>query len=81
MESEDASDSLSDNLEVSLTVGDLKLLLGRLGDLEDPCFKSLEVIREIRLRVVCGQNLNPPKYMFRRILMSRVIKRRTTAVR
>ena len=50
MESEDASDSLSDNLEVSVTVGELKLLLGRLGDLEDPFFKSLEVMLEIRFR-------------------------------
>ena len=46
-EGEDASDS---NLEVSVTVGELKLLLGRLGDLEDPYFKSLEVIREKRFR-------------------------------
>ena len=32
------------NLEVSVTARDLKLLLGRLGDLEDPYFKCLEVI-------------------------------------
>ena len=55
MESKDASDSLSDNLEVSVTVSELKLFLGRLGDLEDPFFKSLEVIREIRFRVACQQ--------------------------
>ena len=32
------------NLEVSVTARDLKLILGRLGDLEDPYFKCLEVI-------------------------------------
>ena len=47
-EGEDASDSKSDNLEVSVTVGELKLLLGRLGDLEDPYFKSLEVMKRFR---------------------------------
>ena len=44
-EGEDASDS---NLEVSVTVVELKLLLGRLGDLEDPYFKSLEVMKRFR---------------------------------
>ena len=41
----EGSDSLrKDNLEVSLSVEDLKLLLGRLGDFDDPYFKHLEVI-------------------------------------
>ena len=48
-EAEDASDSKSDNVEVSVTVDELKLLLGRLGDLEDPYFKSLEVIKRFRV--------------------------------
>ena len=44
-ETEGATNSLkTDVLEVSVTVEDLKLLLGRLGDLEDPYFKHLEVI-------------------------------------
>ena len=42
-----ATNSLEkDNLEVSVMVEDLKLILTRLGDLEDPYFKHLEVIRE-----------------------------------
>ena len=44
-ESEGARNSLEkESLEVSVSVEDLKLLLGRLGDLEDPYFKHLEVI-------------------------------------
>ena len=42
----EAENSLRENLEVSVTVEDLKVILGRLGDLEDPYFKHLEVIRE-----------------------------------
>ena len=53
-----ATNSLkTDVLEVSVTVEDLKLLLGRLGDLEDPYFKHLEVIlwNSFLSRVVFGK--------------------------
>ena len=55
---EGATNSLkTDVLEVSVTVEDLKLLLGRLGDLEDPYFKHLEVIEgnPFLSRVVFGK--------------------------
>ena len=45
-ESEGPYSLKKDNLEVSVSVEDLKLLLGRLGDFEDPYFKHLEVIKE-----------------------------------
>ena len=57
-ETEGAKNSLkTDVLEVSVTVEDLKLLLGRLGDLEDPYFKHLEVIlwNSFLSRVVFGK--------------------------
>ena len=57
-EAEGATNSLkTDVLEVSVTVEDLKLLLGRLGDLEDPYFKHLEVIERNSFvsRVVFGK--------------------------
>ena len=54
-ETEGAQNSLkTDFLEVSVTVEDLKLLLGRLGDLEDPYFKHLEV-NSFLSRVVFGK--------------------------
>ena len=47
-ESEDANESTwRGRLEVPVTVEELKVLLGRLGDLDDPYFKTLEVIREL----------------------------------
>ena len=50
-ESEDANGSSESTwrgrLEVPVTVEELKVLLGRLGDLDDPYFKTLEVIREL----------------------------------
>ena len=57
-ETEGETNSLkTDVLEVSVTVEDLKLLLGRLGDLEDPYFKHLEVIlwNSFLSRVVFGK--------------------------
>ena len=45
-EAERTTNSLEkDSLEVSIMVEDLKLILTRLGDLEGPYFKHLEVIR------------------------------------
>ena len=45
-EADVATNSLEkDSLEVSVMVEELKLILTRLGDLEDPYFKHLEVIR------------------------------------
>ena len=62
----EGENSLRDNLEVSVTVEDLKFFLGRLGDLEDPYFKHLEVIREF-------EGLCLAKCMLRKRLMCKVV--------
>ena len=74
-ESEGANSLKKDNLEVSVSVEDLKLLLGRLGDFEDPYFKHLEVIKETFFlsMVVLGKKVNPTENIFRKRLMCKVM--------
>ena len=79
-ESEGPYSLKKDNLEVSISVEDLKLLLGRLGDFEDPYFKHLEVIKETGC---VWQNGNLTEKISRKRLIFKVtlIKRRLAAVR